>query len=86
LSEVLVSVTGLEFAYAQAPRKMKGTIMSFFYLAISVGNLIVVVVASMNVFKGPASFLFYAGLVSLAGLGMALIARRHVNVEFFREA
>jgi POT family proton-dependent oligopeptide transporter len=86
LGEVLVSVTGLEFAYAQAPRKMKGTIMSFFYLANAVGNLIVVIVAALNVYKGAASFLFYAALVSLAGVGMALVARRHVNVEFFRDA
>jgi POT family proton-dependent oligopeptide transporter len=86
LGEVLVSVTGLEFAYSQAPRKMKGTIMSFFYLANAVGNLIVVVVAGLNVFTGAASFLFYAALVALAGVGMSLVARRHVNVEFFREA
>jgi POT family proton-dependent oligopeptide transporter len=86
LGEVLVSVTGLEFAYAQAPRQMKGTIMSFFYLTNAVGNLIVVIVAAINVFQGPASFLFYAALVAIAGVGMALVARRHVNVEFFREA
>ena len=86
LGEVLVSVTGLEFAYAQAPRKMKGTIMSFFYFANSVGNLIVVVVAGLNIFTGAASFLFYAALVGMAGVGMALVARRHLNVEFFREA
>ena len=86
LGEVLVSVTGLEFAYAQAPRKMKGTIMSLFNLAISVGNLIVVFVARLNVFGGATSFLFYAALVALAGVGMALVARRHTNVEFFRDA
>jgi len=86
LGEVLVSVTGLEFAYAQAPRKMKGTIMSLFYLTIAVGNLIVVIVAALNVYKGAASFLFYAALVAMGGVGMALVARRHVNVEFFRDA
>jgi proton-dependent oligopeptide transporter, POT family len=86
LAEVLVSVTGLEFAYAQAPRKMKGTVMSFFIFANSVGNLLVVIVAALNVFAGPASFLFYAALVALAGVGMALVARRHVNIEFFRES
>ncbi|HMJ53361.1 MAG TPA: MFS transporter [Polyangiaceae bacterium] len=86
LGEVLVSVTGLEFAYAQAPRKMKGTIMSFFYLANSIGNLLVIIVAGLNVFTGAASFLFYAALVGLSGIGMLLVARRHVNVEFFREA
>jgi POT family proton-dependent oligopeptide transporter len=86
LAEVLVSVTGLEFAYSQAPRKMKGTIMSLFNLTIALGNLLVVIVARLNVFSGAASFLFYAALVALAGVGLSLVGRRYVNVEFFRDA
>jgi proton-dependent oligopeptide transporter, POT family len=37
--EVLVSITGLEYSYKQAPLSMKSFIMALFYLAISVGNL-----------------------------------------------
>ena len=37
--EVLVSATGLEFAYSQAPPSMKGAIMSFWYLSVTIGNL-----------------------------------------------
>ncbi len=37
--EVLVSATGLEFAYSQAPLAMKGVIMSFWNLAVTVGNI-----------------------------------------------
>lgn len=37
--EVLVSATGLEFAYSQAPLQMKGVIMSFWNLTTTVGNL-----------------------------------------------
>lgn len=85
IGEVLVSVTGLEFAYSQAPREMKGTIMSFWLLTTAAGNLVVAVVARLNVFSGAASFLFYAALVSLAGVGLGLVGRRHVNTEFFRE-
>jgi POT family proton-dependent oligopeptide transporter len=44
LGEVLVSATGLEFAYSQAPASMKGTLMSFWLLAVTVGNLWVLVV------------------------------------------
>src|SRR3546814_18545121 len=39
MGEVLVSATGLEFAYSQAPRSMKGVIMSFWLLSVSYGNL-----------------------------------------------
>jgi hypothetical protein len=42
--EVLVSATGLEFAYSQAPLSMKGVIMAFWYLSVTVGNLWVLLV------------------------------------------
>ncbi len=87
VSEILVSVTGLEFAYTQAPPAMKGTVMSLWTVTTAVGNLVVALLAArLNVFTGAGSFLFYAVLVSLAGLGLALTARRHVSTEFFREA
>jgi POT family proton-dependent oligopeptide transporter len=44
LGEVLVSATGLEFAYSQAPAAMKGIIMAFWSLAVTVGNLWVLIV------------------------------------------
>src|SRR6201999_2746477 len=39
LGEVLVSATGLEFAYSQAPPSMKGVLMAFWSLTVTVGNL-----------------------------------------------
>jgi len=38
-SEVMVSITGLEFAYTQAPKKMKSLIMALFLMSVSLGNL-----------------------------------------------
>jgi POT family proton-dependent oligopeptide transporter len=40
-AEVMVSITALEFAYTQAPRKMKSMIQSIELLAISLGNIFV---------------------------------------------
>lgn len=37
-SEVMVSITGLEFAYTQAPKKMKSVIMALFLMSVSLGN------------------------------------------------
>ena len=37
-AEVLVSITALEFAYTQAPRKMKSFIMALFMMSVSLGN------------------------------------------------
>ncbi len=39
-SEVLVSITALEFSYKQAPLRMKSFIMALFLLSISLGDLI----------------------------------------------
>ena len=39
-SEVLVSITCLEFSYTQAPNSMKSLIMGFFLLSVSLGNII----------------------------------------------
>ena len=43
-AEVMVSITALEFAYTQAPKKMKSMIQSIQLLAISLGNMFAAVV------------------------------------------
>ena len=43
-AEIMVSITALEFAYTQAPKKMKSLIQSIELLAISLGNMIAAVV------------------------------------------
>lgn len=40
-AEILLSITGLEYAYTQAPMSMKSTIMAFFLLTVSVGDFFV---------------------------------------------
>jgi POT family proton-dependent oligopeptide transporter len=37
--EVMVAITGLEFAYTQAPKHMKAMVQALFLLSISAGNL-----------------------------------------------
>jgi len=46
-SEVMVSITCLEFSYTQAPKSMKSLIMALFFLSISMGNLLT---SSVNFF------------------------------------
>lgn len=38
-SEVMVSITCLEFSYTQAPRTMKSVIMALFLMSVSLGNI-----------------------------------------------
>ncbi|HYG66569.1 MAG TPA: POT family MFS transporter [Anaeromyxobacteraceae bacterium] len=75
--EVLVSVTGLEFSYTQAPRSMRSTIMSIWYLAVGSGNLLTALVSKLFFFQGAAYFWFFAALMLVAAILFALVARRY---------
>jgi proton-dependent oligopeptide transporter, POT family len=77
--EVMVSITGLEFAYTQAPRTVKSTVMSFWLMTVALGNLLTAVISGLNVFRGPSYFLFWALLMTMvAGVFAALAARYRV--------
>lgn len=83
MAEVMVSITGLEFAYTQAPRAMKSTIMSFWLLTVFAGNLITAYVSEINVFKGAAFFFFFAGLMAaVSGIFIWMAARYKVRDYF----
>ena len=84
-AEVLVSVTGLEFAFREAAPEMKSTIMSFWLLTVAFGNL--VVTAITKVLSGPGAggeahassvstnrFLLYAGLTFGVAILFSIIA------------
>ncbi len=43
-AEILVSIVCLEFAYTQAPKKMKSFIMGIYFLGVSLGNLVTALV------------------------------------------
>lgn len=97
LGEVLVSATGLEFAYSQAPLAMKGVITSFWNLSVTIGNLWVLL-ANSSV-KGSAvtayiqstgtsvtafQMFFFAGFALLAALLFALYARGYRMQDNYR--
>ena len=61
--EIMLSITGLEFAYSQAPRSMKSVIMSIWFVTAALGNLLVVVIAKQPFVSRSYEFFFYAGLM-----------------------
>ena len=71
IAEIMISITGLEFAYTQSPRSMKSTIMSFWLLTIFAGNLLTAYVSAINKFHGATYFLFFAGI--MAGLSLVFV-------------
>ena len=84
VGEILMSTTGLEFAYTQAPREMKGTIQSVWLVTNTLANVAVAIAAALNVFTGSAQFFFYAGMALVAAVGMALVARRYVVRDYYQ--
>lgn len=99
LGEVLVSATGLEFAYSQAPSSLKSAVAALWSLSITVGNLWVllvnVVVKNETLLAAIAArgwgvmasqMFFFAGF-AFAGAGLfVLYARRYVMVDHYRSS
>jgi len=97
--EVLVSATGLEFAYSQAPQSMKGVVMSFWNLTTTVGNLWVLLsnaavrndtvtahIGSTGLSETAFLMFFFAAFACVAALLFGLYARRYRMVDHYRTA
>jgi POT family proton-dependent oligopeptide transporter len=84
-SEVMISITGLEFAYTQAPRSMKSTIMSFWLLTVFGGNLLDASIAKLNIFQGAMFFYFFAVLMFIVSIIFVMSASRY-KVKNYVEA
>ena len=84
--EVLVSVTGLEFAYTQAPRAMKSTIMSFWMLTMTLGNVLVAFLAPLQKLSLANFFWLFAGLMAAATLLFALLASFYRGKTYLQHA
>ncbi len=97
--EVLVSATGLEFAYSQSPPKMKGVIMSFWMLSVTFGNVWVLLtnaavrnetamtqIATTGLSENAFLMFFFAGFAFVAALVFAWYARRYPLQDYYREA
>ena len=68
--EIFVSITCLEIAYTQAPKKLKTITMSIFLLSIAIGNIYTSVINFMNerddgsiILSGANYFLFFSILM-----------------------
>ncbi len=82
-AEVLVSTTGLEFAYTQAARTMKSTIMSFWLLTVAAGNFLVAIITQVASGAGGSEsvtagrFLMYSVLTFGVALIFVFVARSY---------
>jgi POT family proton-dependent oligopeptide transporter len=91
-AEILISITALEFAYTQAPKKLKSLIMSMYLLTITAGNLITAQVNDALKYPSVAKFLeganyfyFFAALPVIAGIIFIFVARRYKPETILQE-
>ena len=80
----MVSITGLEFSYTQAPPKMKSVVMSLWLLAVAAGNFLTAMIniliqdeAGNSRISGTNYYLFFAGLMALTAVVFSLVASRY---------
>ncbi|PKN54871.1 MAG: hypothetical protein CVU56_24230 [Deltaproteobacteria bacterium HGW-Deltaproteobacteria-14] len=84
-AEVLVSVTGLEFAYTQAPRAMKSTLMGFWLFFVAAGNMIVVAMAPLQADLDLSDFfLVFAGLMVAAAVVFSFLASMYKGKTYLQ--
>jgi len=83
IAETLVSVTSLEFAYTQAPKRMKGVIMSMYTLSIGGGSFVTSLVTRHVEFASRTNyFVFWAAFMTLGAVLFAVIAALYKPVAF----
>ncbi|MBI4817514.1 MAG: MFS transporter [Deltaproteobacteria bacterium] len=86
-AEVLVSVTGLEFAYTQAPRSMKSTIMGFWLLCVTGGNVLVAFLAPLETVLSLSQFFWvFTVLMAVASGIFAALAATYKGKTYLQEA
>ncbi|XP_050583070.1 peptide transporter family 1 isoform X3 [Bombus affinis] len=82
MGEVMFSVTGLEFAFTQAPASMKSLLQASWLLTVAFGNLIVVIVAEISIFDSQVyEFLLFAGLMFIDIIIFAVMAKFYKYVD-----
>lgn len=79
-AEVLVSTTGLEFAFREAAAEMKSLIMSFWLLTVTAGNLLVAFITKWFAADGGGDasvtagrFMMYAGLSFVVAIVFSVV-------------
>jgi POT family proton-dependent oligopeptide transporter len=82
-AEVLISTTGLEFAFREAAPELKSTIMSFWLLTVAFGNLVVTAITKLFSGSDPGAhaasvsaprFLMYAGLTFVVAILFSVVS------------
>ncbi len=91
-AEVMVSITGLEFAYTQAPRHMKSFILALFLFTVSLGNFLTAMVTKiLTDSQGQAKLSlahelwFWSVFILIGAIAYVPVAMRYKAKEYLQE-
>uniref|UniRef100_A0A493T3Q2 Solute carrier family 15 member 1 n=1 Tax=Anas platyrhynchos platyrhynchos TaxID=8840 RepID=A0A493T3Q2_ANAPP len=80
--EVVFSVTGLEFSYAQAPSNMKSVLQAGWLLTVAVGNIIVLIVAGASKLSQQwAEYVLFAALLFAVCIIFSIMAYFYTYID-----
>nr|ACX49753.2 oligopeptide transporter 1 [Perca flavescens] len=80
--EVIFSVTGLEFAYSQAPSNVKSVLQAGWLLTVAVGNIIVLIVAEAATLSDQwAEYILFASLLLVVCVVFAIMAHFYTYID-----
>ena len=75
IGEILFSISGLAFAYSQAPVTMKSVLQSVWQMTVAFGNLIVVIIAEAKFVDNQVyEYIIFAGLLGVATIIFGILA------------
>ena len=90
-AEILVSITGLEFSYTQAPRKMKSLVMALYFGSITLGTFFTYLVNKLNAhggklyLEGADYYLFFTWLMLAASVLFIFVALKFKTQTIIQE-
>ena len=90
-AEVMISITGLEFSYTQAPPKMKSVIMSVWLLAVAAGNYFTAYINKLRdegrlTLEVPAYFWFFTACMLATAVIFVFVAMTYRERTYLQEA
>ncbi len=90
-AEILISITGLEFYYTQAPKKLKSLMLAVWLSAVTMGNLFTALVNKFNkvngklILEGAEYYLFFGCLMVVAAVVFVFVASRFKVQTFIQD-
>ncbi|XP_051841326.1 solute carrier family 15 member 2 [Antechinus flavipes] len=79
--EIMFSITGLEFSYAQAPSSMKSVLQAAWLMTVGMGNVIVLIVAQTSALVQWAEFILFSGLLLIVCIIFSIMGYYYIPIK-----